>query len=235
MKPVLIFSHVECEPLGYLVKILQRLNYPHQQLYLLEDINITTNLDNCAGLVFLGGAGDVNQPTEWMQKEIEIIKLADVMEIPILGICLGAQLMSKAFGGDVWLSPQMEVGWHEVQLLPSQQKHPWLKNIDERFMAFHWHAHEFSPPAGAISIAGSTCTECQGFIYKRHLAIQFHLEMTEVIILELLERYADDLDDPSNCVQQIEEIKQDLSTRCKQAFSIADVLFKRWFKALYEE
>jgi len=234
MKAIFIFTHAACEPPGYLAQLLDRMAYPYRQLCLSKGMPMPDSLDNCAALVFMGGAGDVNQPTDWMLQEMDLIRQADQQGIPILGICLGAQLMSLALGGEVWQSEQMEVGWHQVELLPAAQSHPWVGDLDKQFSAFHWHAHVFSPPPGAQSLARSHCTECQGFIQNRHLAIQFHLEMTEEIILELLQKYASDLDGDSDCVQQLNDIKQDLSDKCAEAFRVADVLITRWFKALYE-
>jgi hypothetical protein len=98
------------------------------------------------------------------------------------------------------------------------------------FDVFQWHAHEFSPPPGAECFASSDCTDCQGFIAGRHLALQFHLEMTENMINTLLERYASDLEHTSRCVQSADQIRSVMPGRCSAVFEIANVLFTRWFE-----
>lgn len=234
MKPILILSHIECEPPGYFSLLLNRLGYPYQQLCLSQDVEAPQTLEQYAGLIFMGGPGNVEQPTDWMLKEMSLIQLAHQQEIPMLGVCLGAQLISKALGGEVWQAEEMEVGWHPVKMLPSALTHPLIEKTDPVFTAFHWHAHTCSPPPGAEPIATSDCTDCQGFIFDSHLAVQFHLEMTEEIICELLEKYAGDIENPSCCVQHADAIRKDIAVRCQQSFAVADQLFTPWLNSLHQ-
>jgi len=230
MKPVAIFTHTECEPPGYLVNLLRAVDYPFQLVCLHNGVNSDFELDNFSKLIFMGGPGNVAEPEPWMLEEMEIIRNARKSAMPVLGICLGAQLMSSALGGRVWQADSLEVGWHEVQLLDSAQDCVWFDGLAERFSVFQWHAHNFSAPPGAIEMATSECTPCQAFVDAKNLAIQFHLEMTAEIIQTLIEKYGSDLEQPSNCVQSSAQILQDIEQRCEQTFRVADTLLKRWLE-----
>lgn len=232
MKPIRIFTHCVCEPPGYIQTLLERLQYPHEQVCLFDGDQVPTDLDGVAALVFMGGPGDVNEPSEWMQQEIALICEAHSRGIPVLGICLGGQLVSMALGGRVWESEGLEVGWHDVQLLPRANSHPLFEGLPERFQVFQWHAHSFAPPEGIQSLATSECTECQAFVHGQTLAIQFHLEMTESIICTLIEKYAEDLDATSDCVLSSEQIRDDIQNKCAHTFAIADILLQRWFHSV---
>lgn len=232
MKRIRIFTHCVCEPPGYIQTLIERLQYPYEQVCLFDGDQVPTDLDDVAALVSMGGPGDVNQPSDWMQQEISLIREADASGIPVLGICLGGQLVSKALGGRVWEADGLEVGWHDVQLLPEATSHPWFEGLPERFPVFQWHAHSFAPPAGVQSLATSECTQCQAYVHGKSLALQFHLEMTETIICTLLEKYAEDLTASSACVQTSEQIRHDIKYKAEQTFAIADILLERWFHSV---
>ncbi|MDJ0833081.1 MAG: type 1 glutamine amidotransferase [Gammaproteobacteria bacterium] len=232
MKPILVFTHDACEPPGYIRTLLERLDYPCQQVCLLDQDYADGIIDDKSAIVLMGGPGDVNQPTDWMQREMQLIRRAEQLDIPILGVCLGAQLMSKAIGGDVQAGATLEVGWHPIELLPAAHEHPWFAGLPASFTAFQWHAHIFSPPPGAQVMATNHCAQCQAYAYHRHLALQFHLEMNQQHIHELIEKYSSDLDGDSACVHSAEQILQDIDNRCEQAFAIADQLIGNWFKSL---
>lgn len=233
MKPILIFTHDQCEPPGYIETLLRRKDIPFHQICLAtgEDHG-DYSLEDISALIFMGGEGDVNQPTEWMQAEMRWIELAQKADIPVLGICLGAQLMCKAFGGQVCSDDELEIGWHPLELLSSARDHPWFNGLPQRFDAFHWHAHSCRPPSSVEVLASSACTPCQAFVLGRHLGLQFHLEMSPPIIESLIELYASDLEARSDCVQSRQQIQESIAQKCDQAFAIADRLLGQWLSAL---
>lgn len=235
MKPIRIFTHAVCDPPGYIQTLLENLNYPFEQVCLYDGEPVPRDLDDVAALVFMGGAGNVNQPTDWMQQEISLIRAARAVNVPMLGICLGAQLMSKALGGRVYKSRGLEVGWHDVHLLPLDEPNPCVINLPKKFQVFQWHAHSFSAPPGASIVATSECTECQGYVLDNNMAIQFHLEMTESIIATILQKYPEDLIASSNCAQTSEQILYDIQHKTQQTFAIADRLLGPWFDSVMSE
>jgi len=168
-----------------------------------------------------------------MSQEVELIQKAYKNNTPVLGVCLGAQLMSKALGGEVRPGDGVEVGWHEVQVLPQARKHPSFVHVPESFTVFQWHAHVFLPPPGAESMAISQCTDCQAYVIGKNLALQFHLEMTEAIIRDLIQKFGSDLQDNSDCVQSSEQILDNIDVKVRQVNAMADAILTPWFEALY--
>ena len=230
MKPIRIFSHVACDSPGYLGVFLEQNDYPFELICLDEGVTVEDNLEGLAGIVSLGGPGNVNEPTGWMQAELKLIQRAIREDLPVLGICLGAQLLSKALGGVVTPNRTLEVGWHPVMNLPSRG---WFDDLPARFEVFQWHAHTFSLPPGAVALAHSDCAELQAFASGQHLAMQFHLEMTPESIEELIQKFASDLADTSSCVQGATGIVDDLQRRTRNLYQIADVVYDRWLRSVY--
>jgi GMP synthase-like glutamine amidotransferase len=230
MKPIRIFSHLVRESSGYLETFLEQRGYPFEIVCLDEGTPVPEDLDTPAGLVFMGGPGDVNKPTNWMKGEFKLIDRAIKRNIPMLGICLGAQLLSKALGGEVTPNKTLEVGWHTVVNASSQGC---FSELPSAFEVFQWHAHTFSLPNGAVALAHSTCAELQAFAINNILAIQFHLETTPESIEYLVRQYASDLDDPSGCVQDASIITSDLEKRTLNLHHTADIVYNRWLQCVY--
>lgn len=235
MKPILIFVHADCEPPGYLAIILDRLSLPYRQVCLSKGDDPAIDPGEYAGLVFMGGPGNVSEPEPWMSREIDICRHAIDMQVPVLGICLGAQMMTLALGGDVKPGNSLEVGWHKVDLLENALQHPSSRALPSSFQAFHWHAHECIPPATVTVLASSECTNCQAFALGPHLALQFHLEFDVSTIKSLIDLYGGDLEGDSKCVQSKTDILKDIEAKCRSSHGIADILMAKWFSSLYSK
>jgi len=104
-----------------------------------------------AGLVFMGGPMSVNDDLPWIIPALELVRDAVRKDVPVLGHCLGGQLMSKAFGGTVRASPVKEIGWGEVRVADNGVARTWLGDL-QAFESFHWHGETFSIPPGATRI-----------------------------------------------------------------------------------
>jgi len=219
---------VACESPGYFGTVLERRGVPFDVVCLDEGISVPRDPGEAAALVIMGGPGNVNEPTDWMQQELELIRRAADQDVPVLGICLGAQLISKALGGEVYRGETLEVGWHVVERIADVSGPGWFDGLPSRFEAFQWHEHTFSLPPGAVALARSVCAEQQAFAIGNMLAMQFHLEMTPESITGLVKRYPGDLKDVSDCVQSAETITADLAVRTRRLYRIADVVFGRW-------
>ncbi|MCW9046660.1 MAG: gamma-glutamyl-gamma-aminobutyrate hydrolase family protein, partial [Gammaproteobacteria bacterium] len=192
---------------------------------------------NVSGLIFMGGAGSVNEPKDWITQELALIRQADTQSIPMLGICFGAQLISKALGGDVCEGSELEIGWHNVQSVNeveggppgiSTEKKAWLSGLPENFIAFQWHAHTLTVPPGAIQLWRSDCYEQQGFAKGQVLGMQFHLEVSAESILDLSHRYASDLSHVTHCSQSVEQINENIQQRVDKLHDVADQIYHRW-------
>ncbi len=232
MKPVRIFRHVACEPPGYLGTCLEARSCPYEVVCLDEGIAVPRDLEAVAALVFMGGPGNVNEPTGWMQQEMELIRHARTYGLPLLGICLGAQLICKALGGSVMPAATLEVGWHAVEQVADASATGWFAGLPARFEVFQWHAHTYTIPPGAVPLLRGRCAEQQAFALDNILAMQFHLEITPASIQGLTQRFSGDIEHVSDCVQSAAVITADLAARTSRLYKIADVVFDRWAQQL---
>jgi GMP synthase-like glutamine amidotransferase len=160
--------------------------------------------------------------------EITLIKQAIDHEIPMMGVCLGAQLISKALGAEVSMTKSMETGWHRIVADTSKITGSDALILHEPFEAFEWHEDTFAIPEGAIPVFSGSNLENQGYLYGNILAMQFHLEMTEDMVYEWLQRYQDCMPEPSQSVQSPEQITEHLIDRLDGMHLVADKIYDWW-------
>lgn len=228
MKPIRIFRHIACEGPGYLGEFLDQQQVPWELVCIDADRPVPMRVDDVSGLVFMGAAVSVNDPLVWVEQELSLIRNARETGVPMMGICFGAQLISKALGGKVSRGEGMEIGWHPLYRLNRDQHQDWLDGLPVEFETFHWHADTFSMPPGSEPLLMSDCYKNQGFVLGDHLGMQFHLEMTEEMVEGWIERYGSDLELNSCCIQSATTIKQDLQGRIRRLHGISDVIYGNW-------
>jgi GMP synthase-like glutamine amidotransferase len=232
MKPIRLFRHINCASPGYLDQFLTDHDVPFEVACIGENIPVPGSLDDVSGLIFMGGPGDVNSPLTWMRQEEALIRQAAEHGTAVMGICLGGQMISKALGGTVSSDFRLEVGWHPVESVSGEQDAPWLKNLPPVFEVFQWHAHDFTLPPGAVPLLTSQCTPCQAFSMGNILAMQFHMEITAENVRSLTREYSGDMQEPSTCVQQAEELCRNLDQRMERLHAIADIIYSNWLRTL---
>ena len=232
MKPVRIFRHVACIGPAYLGSFLDRNNIPYEIICIDEGITVPQKLDDISGLVFMGGSMNVTDSLQWISEEKKLIQKAVNKNVPIMGICLGAQLMSAALGGKITHDPDMEIGWHAVEHDIENINNEWLKNLPEKFIPFHWHADTFSIPEGATVLLHSQCRKNQAFILNNSIAMQFHLEMTVEMVEEWVRLFKSDLEQAQSCVQNSHDIISNLENKIDELHHCADIFYGKWIKGL---
>ena len=187
---ILIFQHVPHEILGTFDPLLKRRGVRMRYVNFSRGSVESINLDSYDGLIVLGGPMSVNQLDEYphLKEEIYWIKKAIEKNLFVLGICLGAQLISKALGGEVTKSPSPEIGWFDIQLNSEGKKDPLFEFFNETQKIFQWHGDAFSIPEGAVNLASSKGCPHQAFRYGKNVyGFQFHLEVNQ----DLIERWLD--------------------------------------------
>lgn len=232
MKPVRIFRHIDCEGPGYLAAYLERRRVPYELVRIDQGEAVPARIDDVSGLVFMGGSMSVNDDLPWIDDELALIRHATAQQLPILGHCLGGQLIAKALGGVVSRNAVKEIGWLPVAALEAPAATDWLSGLPPRFEVFHWHGETFSIPARAQRILRSAFCANQGFVMDNILALQFHLEMTPELVRQWTEAYSPELAVPSASVQDAAQVARDLDQRITALARVADVLYNRWLRPI---
>jgi GMP synthase-like glutamine amidotransferase len=147
-------------------------------------------------LVIMGGPMSIHDEAEyvWLKAEKWFIKQAIDAGKPVLGICLGAQLIAEGLGAEVYPGKEKEIGWFPITLTKEFSATELGKCLPETMEVFHWHGETFSLPPGAQRIASSTACNNQGFIVDgRVIGLQFHLETTSLSAQSLIDHSRDEL------------------------------------------
>ncbi len=232
MKPVAIFRYAQSEGPGHFATYLERKSVPWKLVAMDEGDAVPKSPRDFSGLAFMGGAMSVNDDLPWIPPLLEFIREAVRKEVPLIGHCLGGQLMSKAFGGTVGPNPVKEIGWGEVRVPDNAVARAWFGSL-EPFTAFHWHGETFSIPPGATRIAASVYCANQGFALGKHLGMQCHVEMTVEMIRawgRLGREEIDASDSPG--VQKPEQMEEEIEERVARLSKVADRLYGHWIEGL---
>lgn len=226
MKPILIFRHLACEGPGYFAEYLDRRRIPWRLIAIDEQQVVPKTLDDIRALVFMGGPMSVNDDLPWIQDEISLIKQAADRGLPVLGHCLGGQLIAKALGARVYPNIVKEIGWHDVERVSSAS--PWLSDLPKQFEVFHWHGETFDLPPGAEHLLQSARCRNQAFAHGNMLALQFHVEMTAGMVNEWADVHDQELAHLSASVQSREAMIRDLPQHIRRLQTVADVFYAHW-------
>lgn len=228
MKPILIFRHLACEGPGYFAEFLHRHRIPSRLIAIDEMQAVPKTLDDTNAMVFMGGPMSVNDDLPWIQDELALISQAKERGIPVLGHCLGGQLIAKALGARVYPNAVKEIGWLDISQVSGSS--PWLKGLPQQFEVFHWHGETFDIPHGAEHLLQSTRCRNQAFACGNMLAMQFHIEMTVEMVNEWANVHDKELAHPTASVQSHDTMIRDLPQRIWRLQEVADVLYGHWLK-----
>lgn len=232
MKPIYIFRHISYEGPGYFLEVLERRGIPCKLIAIDRNDPIPESPDGASGLVFMGGGMSVNDPSPWIEQELRLIRLAAARKLPVLGHCLGGQLISKALGGTVEPNPVKEIGWFPVERSENATARRWLGRLPQRFDVFHWHGETFTIPPGAVPILQSRHCRNQAFVLGNILALQCHVEMTADMVTEWAARHAGEIARPTASVQSAEQMTVDLEARIERLHAVADIIYDAWLHGL---
>jgi GMP synthase-like glutamine amidotransferase len=182
----------------------------------------------------MGGPMSVNDELPWILPAMQLIRAAVAQGIPVLGHCLGGQLMAKAMGGVVSRNAVKEIGWGQVRLTPQPVAQDWFGQLTEPFQVFHWHGETFSLPQGATPLLYSAHCTHQAFSIGPHLALQCHIEMTELMILAWCQAGKTEIEASldSPVVQTEAQILSDLPTHLMALHRLADSIYTRWLEGI---
>lgn len=233
MKPVAIFRHVGHEGPGHLGEFLDRHGIPHTLIAVDSGEVVPDSAADYAGLVFMGGPMSVNDDLPWIPRSLALIRQAVAAGIPVLGHCLGGQLMAKALGGAITRNPVKEIGWGEARVTATPEAAAWFGEY-RAFPAFHWHGETFAIPDGAVRILETPHCANQAFALGPHLALQCHVEMTAGMIAEWCRVGADEIAAAaaSPGVQAPAAIEAGIAASLPAMAAVAEQLYGRWIAGL---
>jgi GMP synthase-like glutamine amidotransferase len=233
MKPVAIFRMSSTEGPGYFATYLERRSIPWKLVCVDAGDGLPRDARKFSGLVFMGGPMSVNDGLPWIIPALELIRDAVRKDVPLLGHCLGGQLISKALGGTVRANPVKEIGWGEVRVSDNEVAREWFGEL-QSFESFQWHGETFSIPPGATRVMQNAHCVNQGYALGKHFGMQCHVEMTEELIASWLSSGAGEMKAScaSPAVQDVDEIHRDMRDRLSRLNDVANRIYDRWTEGL---
>lgn len=221
------FQHVEFESLGSIEYWAASRNRKLSATRFYENDAIP-DIKSYDALVIMGGPMSVHDEKiyPWLTEEKEHIAQAIKAGKPVLGICLGAQLIADVLGAKVTNAPLKEIGWFPIAWSDSAMGHKIISGLNPAMNVFHWHGEQFEIPKEAIHLASSKACANQAFLYNdKVLGLQFHLEMNESAIDKIIANCGREIATPSPTIQSVETIKEKIgnTAACELAlFKILD-------------
>ncbi|HZV63066.1 MAG TPA: type 1 glutamine amidotransferase [Methylophilaceae bacterium] len=232
MKPVIIFRHAATEGPGFLATFLDERNIPWQLVKIDAGEAVPDSIESYSGMVLMGGPMSVNDDLPWIAPLVMRIREAVQKDVPLLGHCLGGQLISKALGGEVRGNPVKEIGWGDVAVSDNSEARDWFG--EARFQVFHWHGETFTLPSGATHLLSSHYCANQAYSIGKHLALQCHIEMTSEMVQSWCDAGSQEIRDAtaSPGVQTPFDIQNDLDAKVSALQAVARPVYERWIAGL---
>ncbi len=210
--PWLVFRHVEIEDLGLIGSVMSARRVPVRYVNLFRGDPVPEKLAGVGGIILMGGPMGVYDDDRYpfLGPENRLVRQALDARLPMLGICLGSQIMAKAAGARVMKGPRREIGWHPIRLTSEGEKDAVMSSLRETPVVFHWHGDTFDLPEDAVLLASSERYPHQAFrIGTRAVALQFHLEVDPRII----DRW---LSSPDN-LRELDDLREETSAEAIRA------------------
>lgn len=198
MPRIYAIQQLATEPLGIIGEALEAGGIEADYIRVFEGEPVPNDMNGASGLLVMGGPMGVYEQNEYpfLSDEIRLIERALRAEKPVLGICLGSQLLATALGAEVRKADRKEIGWFPVSLTEAAGSDRLFSEIEDSFMSYHWHGDVFDLPGGALSLASSARTKCQAFAYGNGAyGFLFHLEATKKIVEDMTRGFAGELDE----------------------------------------
>ena len=234
MNPVALFRHSIADGPGYFATVLDRNRIPWQLIKTDQGEALPADTRGFSGFAFMGGPMSVNDDLPWIAPAMDLIRNAVGADIPVIGHCLGGQLMAKALGGVVTRNPVKEIGWGQVDVLPVEAGRGWFGDVTT-FESFHWHGEAFTLPPGAVRLAASAHCPNQMFAMGKHLGMQCHVEMTPTLIAGWCRDWDSEvrtLAQRTASVQTPDQMLLEVEQKTARLHCVADRLYAVWMRGL---
>ncbi|WP_165672708.1 type 1 glutamine amidotransferase [Metapseudomonas otitidis] len=236
MTDILIFTHADfCSP-GHLATVLEREGIAYSVLRADHGELEGIDLDRPRAVAVMGGPMSVNDPLPWIDTELAALRHFIARDIPIIGHCLGGQLLARALGAAVHRMPYTEIGWQPLEQRTGAQGSPWTAHLPAEFPVYQWHSDTFDLPEGARWLFDSPWCPNQGFSWgDKILALQGHPEMTEDLVRLWLTDWAHLLDETQPSQQPRQVMLDDLPRRVAELNQVAEGFYRHWLGLAFPE
>ena len=213
---VFAFRHVPFEDLGLIRASLEERGISIEYADLFRPGATAPDITQVAGLIFMGGPMSANDDLPWLRQELQLISQAVDRRQPVLGVCLGAQLIAKALGSRVYQNAVKEIGWFEIHLTEAAARDALFAGIGPVETVFHWHGETFDLPPGAERLAWSEACCNQAFRARANTyGLQFHLEVTPAMIEDW-------------CARDANRGDVDARRNAARLAALSSIVFGRW-------
>jgi len=232
MNPVIICRYAPHEGPGYFATYLSRRRIPWRIVKIDEGEPLPA-VKEIAGLSMMGGPMSVNDELPWIGPMLAFIRECVASDVPVIGHCLGGQLLAKALGAPVTRNAVKEIGWGRIDVIDTPVSSSW--GPGEPFASYHWHGETFAIPERATRVWSSPYCPNQAFALGKHFGMQCHVEMTPEMIETWCETGADEIErnvDRSPAVQRQAQMRADLPSRLEALHRVADGVYDRWTEGL---
>jgi GMP synthase (glutamine-hydrolysing) len=228
MAKIWVLQHHPAENLGAIAEALEEAALAWQYVRVFDGHPVPEAMKGAGGLIVMGGPQTVYQFDRYpyLRDEMRLIESALKESKPILGVCLGSQLLAATLGAQVRRGERREIGWYPVRLTEGARDDRLLRGLPGEFVAAHWHSDVFDLPAGATKLASSEATEVQAYRYRENAwGLLFHAEMTADLLRKLVDEFGEGLSrvgiDGEAMVARAPEYLTALGT-------IGSTIFSRW-------
>ena len=231
MPTILVLQHHPVENLGIIEQALGARGLKSEYVHSYAGQPVPGSMEGYDGLVLMGGPMGVyeNDRYPWLNDEMRLAGRALEAEVPVLGVCLGSQLLAAVLGSRVRKGEAPEIGWHEVRLSGLAAGDPLWKEAASaagRFRAFHWHGDIFDLPRGAGALASSEQTACQAFVYGPNAyGLLFHMEVTEKSAGDMIAAFDDEVLEAG---LEGGDLLQETSARLPDLHRVGEPVYRNW-------
>lgn len=233
MRPIAIFRFSPGDDPGRFAQWLDANGRPWRLYSLHDGASVPADPRAFAGIGMMGGPMSVNDTLPWNVPMRRLLRDAVDAQIPIIGHCLGGQLLAKALGADVGRARTTEIGWIDVEATDMQVAEEWFGGR-QRFTTFEWHYEAFALPAGACRVLTNAFNENQAYVIDgRHIGLQGHIEMTADIARNWIAQSPEEL--PARTTPSTQtgaDILASLDRRVAALNAVADAVYARWAREL---
>jgi len=236
MSRILVLQHVESEGLGIIDNALREKGIGADFIRIFMGARVPKDIYGYKGLIVLGGPMGVYEEDiyPFIKDELKLIKSCLKGNVPVLGICLGSQMLAKAAGADVYKGKKKEIGWYDVQLTDEGKRDRLFIGLPDRFIVFQWHGDTFDMGTDLKSVPNKCLASSELFphqiikVGKNAYGLQFHLEVTEKMVMEWIDVNDKELLSVKSYIDP-NQILKDTSAYIETVHRYGSAVFSRFF------